>query len=214
MRWPRHGFYYCSVVAAFFFIFSVFVFIRSWSVRDLTQKGVLAFQEQKFDAAERMFVRSLVKLPGNAFAYLNLGFLYEKKKEYVQAITAYEKVLELTRDKKLSLLAHKALASLYGNAEILQDMRRPEWSQKALGHAKVVAEAFPNDAGYQLQLGFAYFNAANPGGGFEAFSRASVLAKGKDSLWVHEKLKEVYTQMHMLDKVDIEQKIIDAENGQ
>jgi len=187
-------------VTAAFLIYSAFLLEKSLAAKNYAAKGLQALNSGDLVLAEKFFVRALLENPRFLPVYIGLGPVYEKKKEFISAIIAYEKIIKLSKNKKILLPAYDALARLYSDSSIPALVKGSDWQKRAVQYLQELVRFNPQSPAYHLRLGIAYFNAVNPGAGLAEFNLASGLAKDKSELWVHQKLKEIYLQMNMLDK--------------
>ena len=182
--------------------------------REINRQGVQLIREDKWQEAEKIFYQSLKINPRDGAARNNLGFCYQKKGEFSQAIKEYQKALKFSDDPVILRQAHLNLVNLYLDYKIKPELRQPDWPDEAVKHLEVLLRDEPNSAFLHLWLGFAYFQAVNPGGGFIELEKASELAQTKEDIWIHERIMNFYLQMHLPDKAKIEEKIIEELNAQ
>ena len=202
--------YIFAVLTIFLFLaYSVYSFSLSLLAKSYTQSGVHALEKNDLLLAKKCFITALNKNARFLPAYINLGVAYEKEKEFLQAIHAYEKVLQLTTNPKFLRHARYRLASIYNDASIQPPIREPDWFSQGIKQLEILVKDDPGNPRYHLMLGFAAFNAANPGRGFQALTLASELAAKREQLWVHEKLLEFYLKINMDSRAREEQQILD-----
>jgi Tfp pilus assembly protein PilF len=66
----------------------------------LSDKACKAIQSQDYEKAEVLLKEALELEPKNAFAWLNLGVVYQKSEKYEEAKECYLKVVEHAWDEK------------------------------------------------------------------------------------------------------------------
>jgi len=205
----RIGFSFAVLTICLLLVYSLYALGISLLAKSYTQKGLNALEENNLLPAQKYFQTALSKNPRFLPAYINLGMVYEKKQEFLKAIHTYEKVLPLTGNPKFLRLARYRLASIYNDASLQPPIRQPDWFNHAIKHLEILVKADPGNPRYHLLLGFAAFNAANPGRGFQELSLASKLAVKREQLWVHEKLLEFYLKINLTSRAQAEQEILD-----
>ncbi len=205
----RIGFIFAGLTIFLLLVYGVYSFSISLLAKSYTQRGLRALEENNLLPAKKYFITALSKNARFLPAYINLGVVYEKEKEFLQAVQVYEKVLKLTGNPKFVQLARYRLASIYNDASLQPPVREPDWFNQGIKHLEILVKDDPGNPRYHLLLGFAAFNAANPGRGFQALSLASKLAAGQEQLWVHEKLLEFYLKINLASRAQEEREILD-----
>lgn len=76
--------------------------------------SIIHLQTENYDIAEKYLKEIIKEMPESIPARYNLAMLYEKKKEYGLSIAEWEKVLSLSKDKKMKSLAIKHIRQLRG----------------------------------------------------------------------------------------------------
>jgi len=76
--------------------------------------AIIELQTENYDEAEKLLKGIIEELPELIPARYNLAMLYEKKKQYKDAIQEWEKVLELSKDKAVRNLSIKHIRQLRG----------------------------------------------------------------------------------------------------
>ncbi|MDI6641277.1 MAG: tetratricopeptide repeat protein [Elusimicrobiota bacterium] len=76
--------------------------------------AIIELQTEKYDEAEKLLKEIIEELPELVPARYNLAMLYEKKKQYKEAISEWEKVFELSKDKSIRSLSIKHIRQLRG----------------------------------------------------------------------------------------------------
>lgn len=66
----------------------------------LADQGFSYLKLNEFDKAEEKFEKALEVNPGNAFALLNMGYIYEKKNDNEKAVEMYNRVIALDTDER------------------------------------------------------------------------------------------------------------------
>lgn len=110
-------------------------------------KAVEAAQAGRYDEAEPMLKEILAQFPTLAPAHYNLGYVYQKKKDWKAAEAEYQRVTELEPAKSDAFMALAAVRELDG--------RTPEAAEGILA----AAPAFAQDARFQFALGITCLNA-------------------------------------------------------
>ena len=110
-------------------------------------KAVELAQAGSFDEAEVAFKEFLTKNPAHATAHYNLGFVYSRKKDYVNAEASLRKAIELDPDMPQSYSLLMAVAQRNGKGAEAFDML-----------SKAAAERADN-VEFQYNYGLAAFNA-------------------------------------------------------
>jgi len=197
----------CGMIA--FAVYGVKEYRSSRQAEILVQKGSEAFREGRFHQAEDLFSKAVSTSPDYAAARLNLGICLEKKGKHLEAIESLEKAVRLTHNPAIITEARLGLAGIYGNQDISPPVREKDWAEKAVWNLERVIEAEPGNPGHYLSLGFAAFNAAQPGKGLNAMKKASELATEPGDLWIHEKILAFYINANMKDGIAEEKKKIE-----
>jgi len=102
------------------------------------------YNEEGDSARAAETLRSVPDVARSAKLYSALGYTYEQRKEYKQAITAYRKAIELDRD---NLDAIRGLA---------QNLLNDGQTDAALEQYKIIAESNPEDAQTYLRMAEIY----------------------------------------------------------
>jgi Tfp pilus assembly protein PilF len=110
-------------------------------------KAVEAAQAGRYDEAEPMLKEIIAQFPSLAPAHYNLGYVYQKKKDWKAAETEYQRVTELEPTKGDAFLALAAVRELDG--------RMPEAADGVLA----AAPNFAQDAKFQFAAGVMCLNA-------------------------------------------------------
>src|SRR2546428_9170454 len=80
-------------------------------------KAVEAAQAGRYDEAEPMLKEILVQFPNLAPAHYNLGYVYQRKKDWKAAEAEYQRVTELEPTKSDAFLALDAVRELDGRTQ-------------------------------------------------------------------------------------------------
>ena len=140
-------------------------------------KGAQAFDQNHLDAANRYLHWATFLDPGNAAAWNNEGYVLYLSKSYDQSEKAFQAALDRTREKNLIRQIKLNEAMLYCDTRtILGPPPHGDWNRKGIGLFEALIADDPDNAELHMRLGFAYFRAANPGGGFLELDKAVQLA--------------------------------------
>jgi Flp pilus assembly protein TadD len=126
-------------------------------------KAVEAAQAGRYDEAEPMLKEILVQFPDLAPAHYNLGYVYQRKKDWKAAEAEYQRVTELEPTKSDAFLALAAVRELDGRM------------QEAADGVLAAAPSFAQDAKFQYALGIISMNAGKSAESEAAFKKASEL---------------------------------------
>jgi len=110
-------------------------------------KAVEAAQAGRYDEAEPMLKEILAQFPDLAPAHYNLGYVYQKKKDWKAAEVEYLRVTELEPTKSDAFLALAAVRELDGRM------------QEAADGVTAAAPSFAQDAKFQFAAGIMCLNA-------------------------------------------------------
>ena len=180
---------------------------------EINKKGAELVNEEEWEGAERFFRKALKIDPGYAAARNNLGYCLRKRGEIEEAIREYEKALELSQNARVTRQARFNLVNIYVDKTIGPPVRKTDWPDKCIPHLEALLEDDPDSAPLHMWLGFTYFDAMNPGGGFIELDKASRLADTGEELWIHERLMEFYRAINMLEKLEEEESVIKKLQG-
>src|SRR6185503_19404764 len=100
----------------------------------------------RYDEAETMLKAIVTQFPDLAPAHYNLGYVYQRKKDWKAAEAAYRRVTELEPAKSDSFIALAAVRELDGRG------------QEAVDGLVAAAPAFEQDAKFQYALGMTAMN--------------------------------------------------------
>jgi len=126
-------------------------------------KAVEAAQAGRYDEAEPMLKEILVQFPNLAPAHYNLGYVYQRKKDWKAAEAEYQRVTELEPTKSDAFLALAAVRGLDGRM------------QEAAEGVLAAAASFQQDAKFQYALGITCMNAGKGAEAEAAFKKAAEL---------------------------------------
>jgi tetratricopeptide (TPR) repeat protein len=126
-------------------------------------KAVEAAQAGRYDEAEVMLKEVLAHFPDLAPAHYNLGYVYQRKKDWKAAEAEYQRVTELEPTRSDSFIALAAVRELDG--------RGPQAAESLLA----AAPAFEQDAKFQYALGITSANAGKSAEAEAAFKKAAAL---------------------------------------
>jgi Flp pilus assembly protein TadD len=125
--------------------------------------AVAAAQAGRFDEAETGLKEVLAQFPDLAPAHYNLGFVYQRKRDWKGAEAAYKRVTELEPTKSDSFIALAAVRELDGRVD------------EAAAGLLAAAPAFEQDAKFQYALGLTTSNAGKTVESEAAFQKAAAL---------------------------------------
>ena len=146
----------------------------------LNEKGAEAFGLNHLEAARRYLHWSTTLDPNNPAAWNNQGYVLYLSKFYDQSEKAFTEALARTTDQKLIWQIKLNQALLYCDQHAISGPPpRWGWNQKGIELFKELIRGDSQNAELHMRLGFAYFQAANPGGGFSEFEKAVQFATPK-----------------------------------
>jgi tetratricopeptide (TPR) repeat protein len=125
--------------------------------------AVAAAQAGRYDEAEAGLKEVIAQFPDLAPAHYNLGFVYQRKKDWKGAEAAYKRVTELEPMKSDSFIALAAVRELDGRVD------------EAAAGLLAAAPAFEQDARFQYALGLTASNAGKSAESEAAFQKAAAL---------------------------------------
>jgi Flp pilus assembly protein TadD len=136
-------------------------------------KAVEAAQAGRYDEAEPMLKEILVQFPDLAAAHYNLGYVYQKKKDWKAAEAEFRRVTELEPTKSDAFLALAAVRELDGRM------------QEAAEGVLAAAPSFTQDAKFQYALGITCMNAGKSAEAEAAFKKAAELDPANPEPYFH-----------------------------
>ena len=136
-------------------------------------KAVEAAQAGRYDEAEPMLKEILVQFPALAPAHYNLGYVYQKKKDWKAAEAEYQRVTELEPTKSDAFLALAAVRELDGRM------------QEAAEGVLAAAPAFTQDAKFQFAAGVMCLNAGKSAEAEAQFKKAAELDPANPEPYFH-----------------------------
>ena len=136
-------------------------------------KAVEAAQAGRYDEAEPMLKEILVRFPNLAPAHYNLGYVYQRKKDWKAAEAEYQRVTELEPAKSDAFLALAAVRELDGR------------TQEAVDGVLAAAPSFAQDAKFQYALGIMCVNAGKSAEAEAAFKKAVELDPANPEPYFH-----------------------------
>jgi Flp pilus assembly protein TadD len=126
-------------------------------------KAVEAAQAGRYDEAEPLLKEVLVQFPDLGPAHFNLGYVYQKKKDWKAAETEFQRASELEPAKSDAFIALAAVREMDGRA------------REAAEALQAAAPGFAQDAKFQFALGITATNAGMASEAEAAFKKASEL---------------------------------------
>jgi tetratricopeptide (TPR) repeat protein len=181
----------------------------------LNEKGAEAFGQKHLETANRYFYWATFLDKDNAAAWNNRGYALYLSKSYDPSEKAFETALALAREKNLIRQIKLDEAILYCDPQaILGPPPHKDWNQKGVELFKALVMDDPDNAELRMRLGFAYFRAANPGGGFSELDKAVKLATPeqvahyttnpvKGALLILQQVQRFYTTIRYFKKADV-----------
>jgi len=136
-------------------------------------KAVEAAQAGRYDEAEPMLKEIVTQYPTLAPAHYNLGYVYQKKKDWKAAEAEYQRVTELEPTKSDAFLALAAVRELDGR------------TQEAVEGVLATAPSFAQDAKFQYALGVMCLNAGKSAEAGAAFKKAVELDPANPEPYFH-----------------------------
>lgn len=126
-------------------------------------KAVEAAQAGRYDEAEAGLKDVVAQFPDLAAAHYNLGYVYQRRKDWKAAEAAYQRVTELEPQKSDSFIALAAVRELDGRGD------------QAVEGLIAAAPGFEQDARFQYALGMTASNAGRTAVAKPAFEKALAL---------------------------------------
>jgi tetratricopeptide (TPR) repeat protein len=136
-------------------------------------KAVEAAQAGRYDEAEPMLKEIVAQYPNLAPAHYNLGYVYQKKKDWKAAEAEYQRVTELEPTKSDAFLALAAVRELDGRM------------QEAADGVLAAAPNFAQDARFQFALGVMCLNAGKGPEAEAALKKAAELEPTNPEPYFH-----------------------------
>jgi len=136
-------------------------------------KAVEAAQAGRYDEAEPMLKEILVQFPNLAPAHYNLGYVYQRKKDWKAAEAEYQRVTELEPGKSDAFLALAAVRELDGRM------------QEAAEGVIAAAPSFAQDAKFQFAAGIMCLNAGKNAEAEAALKKAAELDPANPEPYFH-----------------------------
>jgi tetratricopeptide (TPR) repeat protein len=129
------------------------------------------------EAANRYFHWATFFDPDNAAAWNNEGYALYISKSYDKSEKAFRTASDCATDKNLVRQIKLNEAMLYCDPQAISGPSpHVDWNRKGVELFKALVMDDPDNAELHMRLGFAYFRAANPGGGFSELDKAVKLA--------------------------------------
>ena len=136
-------------------------------------KAVEAAQAGRYDEAEPMLKEILVQFPDLAPAHYNLGYVYQRKKDWKAAEAEYQRVTELEPTKSDAFLALAAVREMDGRM------------QEAADGVLAAAPSFAQDAKFQFAAGIMCLNAGKNAEAEAALKKAAELDPANPEPYFH-----------------------------
>jgi tetratricopeptide (TPR) repeat protein len=140
------------------------------------QKGAESFNQKDLAAAKAEFQKAIFFNGQNPAYHNNLGYVLYQLKDYDGAEAEFEKALVDHPGESLLRQIQIDQALLYCDSNAAGKPSHKDWNGKGITVLKELLEKDPNNAELHMRLGFAYFQGANPGGGFSELNKAVQLA--------------------------------------
>jgi tetratricopeptide (TPR) repeat protein len=188
--------------------------------------GAEKFKQNDLAGAKQEFQKAIFWNGGNPTYHNNLGYVLYLLKEYDGADSEFEKALADHSNDELLYQIQINQALLYCDTSAF--MGKPshkDWNQKGIAILKDLLLKDPGNAELHMRLGFAYFNGANPGGGFMELDQADRLANPRQvaryspnpvdgSVYILRQLQTFYVKIHFFKKASqIQDEISKLEAG-
>jgi len=136
-------------------------------------KAVEAAQAGRYDEAEPMLKEILAQFPDLAPAHYNLGYVYQKKKDWKAAEAEYQRVTELEPAKSDAFLALAAVRELDGRM------------QEGADGVLAAAPSFAQDAKFQFAAAIMCLNAGKSAEAESALKKAAELDPANPEPYFH-----------------------------
>ncbi len=173
--------------------------------------GAQAFGLKDLSAARENFKKAVWFDGGNATFHNNLGYCLYQLKDFNGAEGEFQKALLDSPSESLIRQIKINQVLLYCDGPINRSLASKEWDNKGIGILNELLKEDPNNAEFHMRLGFAYFQAANPGGGFIELDKAVQLATPAvvagytqdplaGSLLILQQIQQFYVGVHFLKK--------------
>ena len=175
------------------------------------QKGAEAFGRQDLLGAKENFKRAVLLEGKNPVFHNNLGYDLYLLKDYDGAEAEYTQALSRSPNESLTRQIYMDQAMLYCDGAAGLSQSHKDWNAKGIQVLKELIAPEEDNADLHMKLGFAYFRASNPGGGFMELDKAVQLATPaivarftKDavegSLMVLRQVQQFYAQVRLFKK--------------
>jgi tetratricopeptide (TPR) repeat protein len=177
------------------------------------QKGGADFHQGNLAGAQKEFRRAILFNGSNPAYHNNLGYVLYQLKDYDGADTEYQKALAGHPGDGLLRQIQIDQAILYCDGGAIRSKpSHKDWNGKGISVLNGLLVKEPDNAELHMRLGFAYFQAANPGGGFMELDKAVQFATPQEvahysqdpiggSLFILKSVERFYIQAHFLKKI-------------
>lgn len=190
------------------------------TAESFNQKGAEAFRQKDLNTAKTQFQRAVFFNGSNPAYHNNLGYVLDLLKDYDGAEAEFRKALDDHPDDKLLTQIQIDQALLYCDTGAIQAKpSHKDWAAKGIEVLKGLIGRDPNNAELHMHLGFAYFQATNPGSGFLELNRAVELATPEQvakyspdpvggALFILKQVQQFYVKIHLFKQEALIQKKI------
>jgi tetratricopeptide (TPR) repeat protein len=184
------------------------------AAESFNQKGAEAYHRGDLSGAKKQFRRALFLNGSNPAYHNNLGYVLYQLKDYDRAETEFFEALAGHPNENLLKQIRIDQALLYCDANaVLADPSHKNWNGKGMEVLKLLLVKDPDNAELHMRLGFAYFRAANPGGGFSELDQAAQWATPsqtsrytsnavESSLYVLRQIQQFYVKARLFKKAE------------
>lgn len=189
------------------------------------QMGAEKFGQRDYVGAAEKFKSAVFFDGGNPVFHNNLGYSLYLLKNYNGAEEEFRKALSESPEENLlrQIKINQVLVYCNGSADVSQAHK--DWNGKGIGILQELLAKDGNNAEFHMRLGFAEFQAANPGGGFVELDRAVQLATPTEvahftkdatagSLLILRQIQQFYARIKFYKKaMEVQDKITRIEKG-
>ncbi len=207
----------------FILCFSLFFALQGCGVvaNHFNQEGAEAFGQKDLAKAKAKFAKAVSFDDSNPTFHNNLGYTLYLLRELPAAEKEFRAALDHKPDEKLGRQVRINQVMLYGDGKA--DATKPEfkdWNEKGIKVLQGLIAEDGENAEFHMRLGFAYFRAVNPGGGFSELDSAVRLATPEKvgrysadpiqgSIFILEQIQRFYAKVRYFKKAKEVQGLID-----